>query len=283
MFLRLVWATFFLFFYVTSVSSAFADQRSNTESVTVDPLTESVVGTSYSILDDGTVAAKVRSILSGRTWEEWRGKHYYYSKRFTYDSYYDDKIRLFDDWKSGDGFEWLKPLSVTDPDLLNLKCDSYNLGMGKMVVGKSHVLSPSDADAVIYKIKGTKTNKDIYHGEDVFAVFHLNRDPFARVDRGKGAKRIRGRGENRIYFLHDRTCTFWTDVLLRAGYLRAREEAIETRFYGVGNYRGKIAYFEILSLAEGFPQHANLSFYFPAGVEMDDEGVRLLGSKKQGG
>lgn len=282
-FLRLVWATFFLFFYVTSVSGAFADQRSNTESVTVDPLTESVVGTSYSILDDGTVAAKVRSILSGRTWEEWRGKHYYYSKRFTYESYYDDKIRLFEDWKSGDGFKWLQPISATDPDLSSLKCDVYSIRAGRgAVVGKSYVLSPSGADAVIYKIKGAETDKEIYRGENIFAVFHLTRDSSAGERPAKSAEERRTEKGNRIYFLRDVTCEFSSDVLLSTGYLSSQEGSTESRFYGLGTYHGKIAYFEILSLTEGFPQHANLSFYFPAGVEMDDEGVRLLGGKKGG-
>lgn len=37
-----------------------------------------------------------------------------------------------------------------------------------------------------------------------------------------------------------------------------------------------------MRLGKRLLQQANLRFYYPTELEMDDEGVRLLGSKKQG-
>ncbi len=204
------------------------------------------------------MALEAMKVLNQYEYEEgWHGKHYKFSAANKDGALPKEKKALFDDWASGNGFEWIDPVwgdSVNDPVIQErLKgCDSFSADPvlykeNESLLIRRHRFYPHIGPVAVYTVDHI-VNPDSSDQGRYLIIQVFNTIPTVVAESLISGNEIEvGSVFSRIssVFVDTNSCQYQLAPNLGHSYTAGYTEKSQPRLTGVGSYKGHIAFYEI--------------------------------------
>ena len=208
--------------------------------------------------DGQQMAKQVSALLNKYGWDGWGHKKYDFGGKWS-DQQAQEKKRLFNDWASGNSFEWIDPVwsfSGHNPKIESLFSGCTELTHSviapntKMETKPASIPLPLEVKigpVAVYEIDPKKIDGDP-KDKRYLVMFIFNNFPLNEIPDGKYLNIETSIFDHNIYLIDLDECTYVYKMLLNGGHWGGYSERNIPRLTGVGYYEGKIAFYNVYDL-----------------------------------